>query len=151
MFVLVELVVRKCHFDVTACAEARRLAQKGRKVPSGPFSPLGQPAGKHTGATQTATGLPSTAHPATVNVTMYSTPIKPDSNIKFGNIYFPRIHLTPYRYMWWVHLNIGQLRSTLLISVQQFISSHVRGVDPVILVVMWPNTCWTFYAPEIRL
>ena len=27
-FVLVGLVVRKCHFDVTACAEARRLAQK---------------------------------------------------------------------------------------------------------------------------
>ena len=30
-FVLVGLVVRKCHFDVTACAEARRLAQRAER------------------------------------------------------------------------------------------------------------------------
>ena len=29
--VLMGLVVRKCHFDVTACAEARRLAQKAER------------------------------------------------------------------------------------------------------------------------
>merc|ERR1712055_1204390 len=30
-FVLVGLVVRKCHFDVTACAKARRLAQRAER------------------------------------------------------------------------------------------------------------------------
>ena len=30
-FVLMGLVVRKCHFDVTACAEARRLAQRAER------------------------------------------------------------------------------------------------------------------------
>ena len=30
-FVLVGLVVRKCHFDVTACAEARQLAQRAER------------------------------------------------------------------------------------------------------------------------
>ena len=29
--VLMGLVVRKCHFDVTACAEARRLAQRAER------------------------------------------------------------------------------------------------------------------------
>ena len=31
-----------CHFDVTACAEARQLVQKKGKFPSGPFTPLDQ-------------------------------------------------------------------------------------------------------------
>ena len=29
--VLMGLVVRKCHFDVTACAKARRLAQRAER------------------------------------------------------------------------------------------------------------------------
>ena len=36
---------------------------------------------KKPGATKTATGPRSTVHPATVNVNMYSTQIKPESNI----------------------------------------------------------------------
>merc|ERR1711867_131859 len=32
-FVFMGLVVRSCHFDVTACAEARRLAQRTERPP----------------------------------------------------------------------------------------------------------------------
>ena len=42
--VLMGLVVRKCHFHVTACAEAHRLEPKGTKGPFGTFKPFG-PAG----------------------------------------------------------------------------------------------------------
>ena len=43
-FVLVGLVVRKCHFDVTACAEARRLAQRAERSLRDLSSLWGQPA-----------------------------------------------------------------------------------------------------------
>ena len=43
-FVLVGLVVRKCHFDVTACAEARQLAQRAERSLRDLSALLGQPA-----------------------------------------------------------------------------------------------------------
>ena len=43
-FVLVGLVVRKCHFDVTACAEARRLAQRAERSLRDLSALWGQPA-----------------------------------------------------------------------------------------------------------
>ena len=49
--VFMGLVARSCHFDVTACAEARRLAQRAERPlrafrPFGPAGALRAPAGK---------------------------------------------------------------------------------------------------------